>query len=45
LAFDNAEMDFSGWERAWKHGGGRDLVGLVEKARREVEEERKADVA
>jgi Arc/MetJ family transcription regulator len=32
-AFDGVEMDFSGSEEAWRHGGGRDLSRLAEDAR------------
>lgn len=32
-AFDAVEMDFSGSERAWRFGGGRDLSTLAEDAR------------
>lgn len=32
-AFDEAEMDFTGSEQAWRYGGGRDLARVVEKAR------------
>jgi Arc/MetJ family transcription regulator len=32
-ALDSAEMDFTGSERAWRYGGGRDLTRLEEKAR------------
>jgi Arc/MetJ family transcription regulator len=32
-ALNSAECDFSGSERAWRYGGGRDLSQLAEKAR------------
>jgi hypothetical protein len=34
-AFDSVTMDFSGSDRAWPHGGGRDLSRLEEDARTE----------
>jgi len=30
---NNADMDFTGSEKAWRYGGGRDLSKLEEKAR------------
>jgi Arc/MetJ family transcription regulator len=32
-AMRSVEMDFSGSEKAWRYGGGRDLSKLEEKAR------------
>ncbi|MFC9695016.1 type II toxin-antitoxin system VapB family antitoxin [Kribbella sp. NPDC056951] len=31
--FASAPMDFSGSADAWRYGGGRDLEGLIERAR------------
>lgn len=31
--FASAPMDFSGSAEAWRYGGGRDLEGLVDRAR------------
>ena len=33
---DSIEMDFSGSERAWRFGGGRDLSKIAEDARQDV---------
>ena len=32
-ALEGVEMDFSGSEKAWRYGGGRDLSRLAERAR------------
>jgi hypothetical protein len=34
-ALDGVRVDFEGSEHGWRFGGGRDLAGLVEKARHE----------
>jgi hypothetical protein len=47
-ALDSVEMDFTGSEKAWRYGGGRDLSRLEEAAREDLarkEAAKKAEAA
>lgn len=39
---DSIELDLTGSEYSWRYGGGRDLEGLIERAREEAAEDEAA---